>query len=179
MPDMPDLLVRVCALSLAGVFAWSAVAKLLRYPSWRVVLARYRLGSFELVAAPGTPLVELVAPLLVVVGATRAAAAAAVLLLSAFSLAVLRARALEGDRLPCGCFGKTKSRDYRLVLVRNGLLGLLSAVILLGGTDIDVFGGADVPSASEILPAALVVLGAIVLIGAAVSITRSFKRGQT
>lgn len=160
------------------VFAWSAVAKLIRHGTWRGVLARYRLGRWGALVAVAVPPVELAVPALILGGATRAGAALALLLLVPFSLAVLRARALEGDRLPCGCFGKANTRDYRTVLARNAGLGVLSGVILLGGPDVSLAEGMTFPSTSELLPAALVATGLVTASLVAVGVMRALRKGQ-
>ena len=123
-----------CALLLACVFAWAALAKLVRPARWRSALGRYGLGDrIERVAAYGVPAAEATAALLLLWGDARVGAALGLALVAAFSLAVLRARSLSGDRLPCGCFGGASTRDYREMLGRNALLAAASAVVLLAG----------------------------------------------
>nr|MBA2724559.1 hypothetical protein [Actinomycetota bacterium] len=115
-------------------------------------------------ALVGVPLVESAVPALFVAGETRAAGALALFLLAAFSLAVLRARRAAGDKLPCGCFGKLKKRDYRVTLVRNGGLAFVAAIVLVGRRDFGLFEGFAPPQGSEVLAAALLVLGALMAI---------------
>lgn len=110
---------------LGVVFVWAAVAKIARFPIWRRDLEAYRLpGTAALAVA--VPVVELAVPALVVAGFGAAAAALALVLLGCFSGAILRARRLHGDRLPCGCFGGQDRRDFRVLLVRNAALGALA-----------------------------------------------------
>ena len=106
------------------------------------------------------PVAEIVAGVLLAAGgdASKAGAALSVALLAAFSSAGLRARRSGGDRLPCGCFGGSGERDYRLMLVRNAILGAVAAAILTvpGAATYEL----EVPDASQIVPALLVAVGA-------------------
>ena len=114
---------------LAGVFAWAAVAKAVRFRHWRTELAAYRLPAEGLLAV-AVPIAEGAVPALVLTGSPVAAAVLALALLAGFSGAVLRARGLHGDRLPCGCFGGRERRDYRLLLARNVALGVVAVAAL-------------------------------------------------
>jgi hypothetical protein len=150
---------------LAVVFFWAAIAKASRPSAWRQALVGYRLpNGIVTPALVLVPVLEIVAGVLLSSGgdASKAGAALSVALLGAFSLAVLRARSLQGDRLPCGCFGGSGSRDYRLMLVRNAVLGSVAALILLvprvASYEIDRL------PASDVLPAVMVAIG-VVLIG--------------
>lgn len=154
MPSLPALL-------LAVAFAWAALAKAARPRAWKAALDGYALSR----PVRGTaffvvPAAEAGAVALLLLGghATRAGAALSVALLSAFSLAVLRARRLGGDRLPCGCFGGNGSRDYRLMLVRNSVLAVVAAAALSTRHELDV------PRGDEVLPAVLAGLG-LALVG--------------
>ena len=181
MPQpMNDVVVRMISLALAAVFAWAAVAKLARFSTWRAVLAGHRLpGTFSIIAAAGVPLAEGAIAALLIAGATRAAAAFTVTLLSAFSLVLLRAKVMQGDRLPCGCFGAAKERDYRLMLLRNGTLAALAAALLIEGRDVDPISGLGLPSSTEIFPTALTVAGLGVVVWMAVTVAGSFRRGRS
>lgn len=172
---MFDAFTRFSVLLLAGTFAWSAVAKLVRWGAWRGLVEGYRLGPLTPAATVAAPLVEagLVVALLT---CTRWGAAAALVALVAFSGAILRLKALEGDRLPCGCFGRTKRRDYRLSLARNGLLASLA--VLATVRDVDLYAGITMPSGAELVPAALIVAGIAVAIWLGVMTASSFKRGS-
>ncbi|HEV2756044.1 MAG TPA: MauE/DoxX family redox-associated membrane protein [Actinomycetota bacterium] len=170
-------MVSPAALFLAAAFAWAAAAKAVRFPAWREALAGYRLPApAELAARPLVPLAEGVTAALLVAGgdASPAGAAAAVALLAGFSLAVLRARRLQGDRLPCGCFGGSGHRDYRLMLVRNATLGAVAAVALLfpetGSFD------AAAPDASQVVPAALAAAGLGLVVWLALAARKGFRR---
>jgi hypothetical protein len=166
-------MVLVASLLLAAAFGWAALAKILRPGAWRAALAGNRLPApVSKIASVGVPGGEITVAVLLALGGdrARAGAAAAVALLSAFSIAVLRARRLAGDRLPCGCFGGNGARDYRLMLVRNAALGLLAAVVLLA-PEVEL----EVPERSEVVPAALVALG-LTLIAWLVNALRGFRR---
>jgi methylamine utilization protein MauE len=161
---MQDITVRIAAGLLGAVFAWAGIAKLVRWTTWRTGLRRYRLGRAESAAAVTVPVLELMVVAGLIGGFSLAAAALTLALLAGFCLAVLRARSAEGDRLPCNCFGADSAHDYRTMLLRNGLLGIPAAVILLSGEDFFLFGDTRLPSASEAIPVALVGVG--VLLGA-------------
>jgi hypothetical protein len=146
---------------LAAIFGWAAAAKVLRREAWIGALQAYGLGALERSAAIGVPVAEAGVLALVVAGAPRAGALWALALVVAFSAAILRPRARVGDRLPCGCFGRTGRRDVRLVLFRNAAVAGLAVLVAAAP------GGSEPlrwPSGSEILPAVLVA-GAAVLAG--------------
>lgn len=151
-------LARFASVLLALAFAWSALGKTMSWQAWRTALAGYGLGPAERPAAVLAPAVEAVVALLLVATA-ELGAALAVALLSAFSLGVLRARSLQGDRLPCGCFGGARSRDFRLMLIRNWVLMLLCAAVLVSGLKGSVLAG-GLPEDFETLPVILIVAGA-------------------
>ncbi|MGH2806099.1 MAG: MauE/DoxX family redox-associated membrane protein [Actinomycetota bacterium] len=156
---------RVAALSLALTLGWAGLAKALRFVPWRSSLVGYRLprGLFPFVLI-GLPIVELGTAALLLTSYARAGAAVALALVSSFSATVVRARAIAGDRVPCGCFGGMKTRDYRLMLVRNAVLGLAAAAVMIRADGGSPLHGFAPPRASELLPAGLVVLG-VVFIG--------------
>lgn len=165
------------ALFLAAAFAWAAVAKVVRFAAWREALAGYRLPDVaEVAARPLVPLVEAVTAALLLAGggASRAGAALALALTAAFSLAVLRARRLQGDRLPCGCFGGSGRRDYRLMLVRNATLGGAAALALLLPAVASVEPAA--PDPSQVLPAALAAAGVGLVAWLALAARKGFRR---
>lgn len=177
---MEQSLSQVACIALGAVFAWSALAKLMRFREWSTLVPRYQMpAAIEVAARPAVPLVEAMVAALLFVGASRAGAALAMLLLGAFSLAVLRARRLQGDRLPCGCFGKIDERDYRFILVRNVLLALIAGTILLGGVDVAPFAGLGAPEASEIVPAFLVALGVALAVWMIRSLSTSARGGRS
>ena len=176
---MSPLTVQILAAVLSVVFAWSACAKLLRLQDWFAALAAYRLPPLlERTARVAVPVVELLVPAFFVAGNVGAGAALVVALVGTFSLAVLRARSREGDRLPCGCFGKAKVRDYRLLLVRNSILGAMAAGLLLAGGDVALFDGVGAPSSSEFVPVTLSVMGLLAAGWAVWAVGSSFRKGQ-
>ena len=162
---------------LAVAFFWAAIAKASRPPAWRAALVGYRLPTRVVTPALVlVPVAEIVAAVLLSAGgnASKAGAALSVALLGAFSLAVLRARQLGGDRLPCGCFGGSGSRDYRLMLVRNAFLGAVAASILLVPAVARY--ELEPPPASDLLPALLVGLGVVLIAWLVMTVSKGAGR---
>lgn len=176
---MPDPLLWTLQGLLVVVFAWAALAKIVQWSAWRSSLGAYGIpGRLVNPVAVTVPLAEIGLAALILSGATRVAMAATLALLAFFCLAVLRARARQGDRLPCGCFGKTEARDYRLMLVRNGLLGALAGVVLVTGDEGSPISSAEVPTAGEVIPAILVVAGALLVVWMLRYATHLMKRRE-
>lgn len=174
-----DPYARVAAIALAVTFGWAAVAKLARFGSWRSALAAYRLSRGVYAAGlVAVPVAEGAVALSILSGLTRPGAALAIALLSTFTAAIARARAITGDRVPCGCFGALKDRDYRLVLARNALLGVAAGVVVIRAGDGTPLDGLAVPRPSEIVPAVLVVAG-IGLILWLLSQVGTWSRGES
>jgi len=152
----------VAAVSLAGMFAWAAAAKAIWPAGWRGAVGGFGIGRrSEPFVSITVPVVELAVAVTILWGDARAGAALALALLAAFSAAVARARSLQGDRLPCGCFGRATVRDYRTMLTRNAVGGGLAAVVLLAGARNGIAEAARAPSGPELLPAALTCLGTV------------------
>ncbi len=107
------------------------------------------------------PVAEAAVAISIVAGLARPGAALTLALLSAFTAAVARARAITGDKVPCGCFGKMTERDYRLVVGRNVLLGIAAAIVLLRAGTHSPLEGFAAPEASQVVPAVLVVAGIV------------------
>lgn len=160
---MPAPVYPLAAVGLGLVFAWSGVAKVFRFSRWRAALDGYGLSGVGPTLALAVPVVELAVPALMLSAHSRAGAALALGLLALFSATILRARAARGDRLPCGCFGGADERDYRLMLARNATLGLLAAVVLARGRDLQPLEGLGAPDAADIVPVILVVVGAVMI----------------
>lgn len=157
---MADTLTYVSSAVLAITFAWSATYKLVRPSNWRAALEIYGLGAaMGTVAWVLVPLAELAVVALLLVGAVGPGGALAAGLLAAFCAGLLRARAREGDRLPCGCFGGRERKDYRLLLLRNVMLLAPAAWLMTSARG----GDPSSPSAADALPATLVVVGLIVI----------------
>ena len=166
---------RLISFSLGLVFAWAAVAKLVGFPAWRTALAGYRLPeTLQGPLAVLVPLAELGLAAAYFLGATRIAAAATLAVLMLFSLVIVRARNLQGSRLPCGCFGSNKQRDYRTLLARNTVLAAGAGALLVHGRDVP--GYPTAPSDDAWLAAALVVLGLALVVWVLVSVRSGMRR---
>lgn len=155
-------LARVAAIVLAATFAWAAAAKLFNFNEWKSSLAGFGIRSGSGVIAFVVPVLELAAAGLLVLVDRRAGAALSLALVALFSIALVRARSLRGSRLPCGCFGRTKQRDFRILLARNTVLTILAAVVLVAGSR-PWTTAAAVPRPRDVLPAALVTAGLALL----------------
>jgi len=156
---MPETTARIASVLLALAFAWAGVAKLLTYHRWQRALAGYGMPRVVgNLAAPIVPVVELAIATALVFVSPRLGAIAAVGVLAAFSLAIMRARALQGDRLPCGCFGGSSERNYQTMVARNALLGALATIVLVAKLDTPL-GLPSAPTADDALPIALVITG--------------------
>lgn len=152
--------VDVAPWAISVVFGWAAVAKLARFSSWRATLNGYGVPRpLEMLALPLVPVAEAAVPVLALLGRIRESATLALILLIIFSGAVIHARRALGRRLPCGCFGKRRSRDYRALLLRNLALGLLAGAALVGKPGRPVLEGLRWPHIGEALPALFVLLG--------------------
>ena len=162
---MPEAVPQLAALILAACLTWAALAKAVRLGQWQTALAAFRLDpGLARIASLGVPATELGCSVVLVGVHAKAGAAATLALLSGFCLAILRARALQGDRVPCGCFGRAAARDYRTLLARNFGLGVIASAVLLSDLDHGALQAVEAPAPSELVPAALVVAG-VVLIG--------------
>lgn len=127
------LLIARCVLAL--VFAIAAAGKLADLKGFRRTLVEFGVPApFAGIGVVALPVVELaVAALLVPTATGRAAAGAALVLLLAFCLAVGRVLR-RGERPDCGCLGRARaSRVGPATLVRNAILGVLAALVLVGG----------------------------------------------
>ena len=161
---------------LALAFSWAGIAKLSRFERWRSVLAGYGLADKTVPAAAIlVPLAELAVAFVTIAASVQAGALGAAILLALFSVAILRARAVKGDRLPCGCFGGSAERHYSTMMMRNLGLGALAAIALLGeGTSGPVLSA--LPSRTDLLPAVLVLLGLALVLWVASQTSRSLQR---
>jgi Methylamine utilisation protein MauE len=159
---------------LIVVFGWGALAKLVRFPQWQNALAVYRLvPQVAAIALFGVPLSEMVIVGLLVSSHARAGAALSLGLIAAFSWALLRARQWQGDRLPCGCFGRAELHDYRLLVGRNAGIAVLAGVVLIQGHD-HLMTESLRWSPSSLLPSALVIIGLLL----ALWVAREFIQGM-
>lgn len=157
---MADPVAHTAAVLLAALFAWASLAKVAKPRAWVDALSGYAFPDRVVrVLAVAVPIAEASVTGLALAGRTKIAGAAAALLLASFSLAIVRARAVAGNKLPCGCFGGRRVTDFRLMLLRNVLLGALAAVVLLS-PEVSPLSGWTAPHPGDIVPAVLVLLGA-------------------
>ena len=161
---MPDPLLLIIESVLAATLLWAVVAKVTHLRVWSQSLSGYGFeGPMKRVVAVAVPVAEAVVATMLLVGPIRVGLAATLFLVSAFSFGILQARSRSGDRVPCGCFGKTEERDYRWLLVRNLVLAVLAGAALIGGAEEAIVELTELPSATEVLPAVLVTAGAVLL----------------
>src|SRR5262245_61361141 len=148
------------AAVLTVTFGVSAVAKFAGWRAWRRALASYGLPErLERVSVVGVPSAELLIASMPLLGLGSTAGLLALVLLGAFSVAIVAARARGDRRIDCGCFGGSRPRDYRVLLLRNGVVAIVAAVAWRAGPDASPFGGLGVPRGSELLPAAIAIGG--------------------
>ena len=159
LPDGRGVPRWLAAAVVAAVFGWAALAKALGPHAWLRALGAYGLPSaVRGAAAVGVALAESAVAIAFVAGPPTFASAMALGLLAAFSLAVLRGRALHGDRLPCGCFGSSARRDWRSMLARNIALAGLAAIAFVQRANVPL------PTARDPLPAVLTAVGVILVV---------------
>jgi hypothetical protein len=151
----------VAAAVLAAAFAWAAGAKLALRGRWHRTLAAFGLPpQVARTALVAVPAAELAVPALVVVGLPAAASATTLALLAVFSFAIVSSR-IRGGRtaVACGCFGGAASRDYRLLLARNGALAVLAGVTAASPTRLR---WPEAPAGGGSLPFVLASVGVVV-----------------
>jgi hypothetical protein len=129
------------------------------------------------VATPLVPVVELATALTIAFVSARAGAAVALVLLAAFSLAVLHARSINGDRLPCGCFGGSEERHYRTMLWRNAALALLAALVFRARADVEVL-TPSMPTGREWIAAALFLVGGLIVLWMTWQVSAAFRHRE-
>jgi hypothetical protein len=150
---------------VAAAFAWAAVAKLANGRRWQGALGAHRLPrSVERVATWGTPLAELVVPVLAVLGLRRASAAWALVLLVVFSAEVVRVRRRVGPSVPCGCFGGRRELAASTQLLRNTALGSAAILALVAAPDAPVVSWPGMPVGEDLIPAVLATVGVLVAV---------------
>jgi hypothetical protein len=176
---MPDAIAYAAAAMLSLAFVWAALAKLARFSGWRAALAGYGLPTPVAIASTwGVPVTELAAAALLVAAPPKAGAALVLALLAVFSLAVVGAQREHGDKLPCGCFGRAEARDYRAIVGRNALLGVLAAIVLLSEVRAAAVTMIELPGSDEVVPAILVVAGIAAVVTMASQVGGAFRRKE-
>ena len=167
---------RLLSFALGLLFAWAALAKIVRPQDWSAALQGYRLPQpLHKVSALFVPVAEAATAILFFFGVTRVASALTLLVTACFSMAIVRAFRLQGTRLPCGCFGSLKERDHRALLARNAGIGLAAASLLLYGRDVP--GYPSTPSGDAWVAATLTVLGLASLLWLVTSVRSGFRKG--
>ena len=172
---MVDALVVLSTLGVGAVFGWAGSAKILGADRWRTDLrVTYRLprpiaaAAFVLV-----PWAEIGVVVALLTGWYRLGAVVAVVLLVASSIAIVRARVIQGtNRLSCGCFGGSAPRDYRVLLLRNGGLVVLAIALLVTVND-----GPLPRGRVDVLAAAIATLGIVAAIWTARQVRAYLQRG--
>ena len=161
--DEPGHAGALAGAALSVTFGASSIAKLVGWARWRRALRSYGLPDpLERASAFAVPAAEGLVALLPLVGLGSIAGAVALALLSVFSVAIVSARA-RGDRwVDCGCFGAARRRDYRVLLLRNGVLAIVATVAWRAGEDAWALRSLGVPRGSELIPA-VIALGGLAL----------------
>ena len=173
MEWVPSPVATIAAWILTLTFAWATVAKFVRGNEWPSAVTRFGFrGAIAQTIVFAVPLAEIAVVVMFFVGALRPGAAFTLALVAMFSAAIVRVRAVKGGRVPCGCFGKSHERDYRLLLARNSALALLAAAVLFGPRDASLRPSADI----DVVPLTLAVLGLLLVVWVTVQTTSSFRR---
>jgi methylamine utilization protein MauE len=155
-----EMVVDVGPWVLALVFGWAAGVKVARFGEWRQTLSGYSLPKpLETIVLPAAPVVEATVAILALSGRTRESAALAGGLLIVFCAAILRARSRQGRRLRCGCFGRSKMRDYRILFMRNLAVGVVAGSVFLADSGRRLLKGFRGPHLGEAIPALFVLMG--------------------
>lgn len=167
---------RIAAILLVTTFTAAGAAKLIRHSGWRSALAGYGLpASWATPISFIVPFVELAVVAVFLFVSRSLGSVLSLVLLFSFSAAIARAGTTRGGRVPCGCFGSDRSRDYRWLLVRNGALALAAAVVLVAD---DGSPFVDELATAELVPLLFVTAG-ISLIAALASQMAGPLRGRT
>ena len=175
--DEPGEAGALAAAALTVTFGASAIAKLSGWSTWRRALRSYGLPEpLERLPAFAVPSAEVLVALLPLLGLRSSAGLLALALLSAFCVAIVAARARGDRRIDCGCFGDPRRRDYRVLLLRNGVLGVVAAVAWRTGEDAWALRSLGVPRGSELIPAAITVVGLALAAWVAAQAVRALGR---
>jgi hypothetical protein len=173
---MVDILVRAAALLLLVTFAWAGLFKVIRFADWRSSLVSYQFPMrVRQAVAVGVPVAELTAVTLLAFGNFKVAGAVILAMVAVFSLAVARARALQGNKLPCGCFKAGDVQDVRLILLRNAILATLAAFLTLAGPSAESL----VMEVDDLAPALLVIVGVALAGWTAFQVASALRRKES
>jgi hypothetical protein len=150
----------LAAAVLTVAFGASAISKFAGWRRWRRALVSYGLPDpIERASTVGVPVAELLVASMPLLGLGSSAGLLGLVLLAAFSVAIAAARARGDRRIDCGCFGGAERRDYRVLLLRNGVLAVVAATAWRSGEDAWALGGLGMPGTSQLLPATIAVGG--------------------
>jgi methylamine utilization protein MauE len=163
----------LASIAVATVFSWASLDKILRPSAWWSSLEQYALGPTHRPVAIAVPALEFGVPMFVVAGQRTMAAILALVLLAGFSIALLRARRLRGNRVTCGCFGRTRARDYRILLARNVGIALIALATLAAPSR--RAGSIHVPQGVELVPMVLALGGLILVAGVGREVLRMLR----
>ena len=177
-PPDPGAWSRLSAAALATLFVWASVSKLVARRRWiRTLEAQGWAARVRGFATWATPAAEASVMVLVLAGVPRAAGVWALVLLSAFSLATVRARVLVGKAVPCGCFGGRSRIDFRVALVRNAAIGSVAAFVAATAVDQPRLTWPGMPTGADVLPFVLASVGFAVALGTAWGAGTWLQRG--
>jgi hypothetical protein len=164
---------------VAGAFAWSGVAKIASPRRWRRALEGRALPPrVAHVASRAVPMVELVVPMLALLGLRRASAAVALVLLAVFSADIVRVRLMVGAEAPCGCFGGRRTVPAWRQLARNATLAILAGFTIAAAPDAPALRWPGAPGSDDLVPAVLATVGVVVAVFAAWRATWWLTRGR-
>ena len=154
---------RIAAILLIITFTAAGAAKLIRHSGWRSALAGYGFPTgWTTPISVAVPLVELTVVSIFLFVSRSLGSALSLVLLSLFSAAIARVGTTRGGRVPCGCFGADRSRDFRWLLARNGVLAVAAAVVLVADVESPFV---DELAAAEAAPLLLVIAGISMIAG--------------
>ena len=143
--------------AVAATFAFAAITKTLRPEARRVALEPYAIpGAAAGFVAVGVPVAEAGVTFSLLAGSNVIGGWLALALLCLFSAALVRAWRLHGPRISCGCFGRSRERDVRALLARNGTLAVVAVGTLASSTPIPL---PPAPSSGDAVPVLLAGLG--------------------
>ena len=135
MPTIDPAISWTVSLALAVVFGASAMIKFVDFAEFRGALENYRIvpGGLSLPAAVIVPIGELACAIGLLVPRYHSVAAMLLILLVAIFTAAIGINMMRGRLyIDCGCLGPMLRQPLsKWLLVRNGVLMLLGAVVML------------------------------------------------